>query len=531
MGGGFRSMVWVCAVWGCLGGARALADASDSDANVSPENALPDAALMRLGKYGPDAGFYGVYGITFSEDAGLLAARSSDQVVRVWDLKTRDQLCEIDGHEGRVLGLAFAPDGQTLVTSSPGTDEFVKFWNPTSGEPGRKIPGGASIVRFLDEGRQLRVVDTREYRTYRVEDGNRIDGGRSSYQSSETAIAMAEDGSRLAMYNHLHGNQGRHWVALRELATGAQTALTGLSATPTSGRFSPNGKQFFVCCRRRNEVYMWELDEPQQPKSLNAHSEPVQAVAVSADGRLLATASWDKSVRLWEVISGRPIVTLTGHSEHVCAVAFSADALRLASGASGRTDNSVVVWDVRTALFGKIAQQKLDETGLAAQWERLALADPAEAFPALGAMVASPEEATTFFTRQVDAVASGAGQQRIKDLIRDLNAESFAVREAAHRELLKLRSVADVLLRKELNETESAEVRYRITRILETPFQKSTITDNELRRMHRMIFALEIIGTDEALRQLSRLAAGHPHVDIMHSADGAVRRLGGPGKA
>ncbi|MBI4612476.1 MAG: WD40 repeat domain-containing protein [Planctomycetes bacterium] len=84
----------------------------------------------------------------------------------------------------------------------------------------------------------------------------------------------------------------------------------------------------------------WTLSDA---RLVGCHTDPVEAVAWSPDGRLLATGCRDGAVGLWEAESGREVHILRGHEKPVLSIAFSADGKLLASGAK---DGSLRVWDV-----------------------------------------------------------------------------------------------------------------------------------------------------------------------------------------
>ena len=72
-------------------------------------------------------------------------------------------------------------------------------------------------------------------------------------------------------------------------------------------------------------------------QTLEGHSGSVSAVVFSPDGKLLASASWDDTVRLWDPATGASLQTLEGHLDSVSAVAFSPDGKLVASGSNDGT--------------------------------------------------------------------------------------------------------------------------------------------------------------------------------------------------
>jgi WD40 repeat protein len=93
------------------------------------------------------------------------------------------------------------------------------------------------------------------------------------------------------------------------------------------------------------EVALWDLATHKQRQSFPGHSDLALAVALSPDGKTLASAGWDQTVKLWNTVTGKEIATLRGHGKQVWCVAFSPTGKLLASGSA---DQTVKLWDVAT---------------------------------------------------------------------------------------------------------------------------------------------------------------------------------------
>ena len=109
---------------------------------------------------------------------------------------------------------------------------------------------------------------------------------------------------------------------------------------------SPDGK-LLASSGHNNEVILWNIADRKKRKVFTGPSDSVMSVVFSPDGKLLASASLDGFVRLWDVVSRSRHKTFS-HGGWVKSVAFSADGKTLASG-GGDQNGSVMLWDVNAS--------------------------------------------------------------------------------------------------------------------------------------------------------------------------------------
>jgi WD40 repeat protein/DNA-binding SARP family transcriptional activator len=239
--------------------------------------------------------------LAFSPDGAGVASLSDDRTVVVWSVATGQTQQTLRGHASLVTGVAFSPNGNLLYTSS--LNDGVIAWDLT-GTRGlvRQLTtaaGPVAGVAFSPRDPNLLALAQREgpVTLWDVTSRTQIGKPLAVTGGSENPVAFSADGRTLATANHADGA-----VMLFDLGTPA-----------------PAG-------RRLPSVYPL-------PSAYPLHNPPINGIAFSRDGRLLATGDENGLVVLWDLAKHAPIdrPRRPQHAAGITAVAFSPDRHTLAS--------------------------------------------------------------------------------------------------------------------------------------------------------------------------------------------------------
>ena len=138
--------------------------------------------------------------------------------------------------------------------------------------------------------------------------------------------------------------RGFEWYYWKRLTDTAALTLRGHGKLIHSVAFSHDGKRLASASDDRT-VKIWDAATGQLIRTLPGHTNDINGVAYSPNGRWLASAGHDQTVKLWDAATGQLIRTLPGHTYRVVGVAFSPHDRCLASASWDRT---VKVWDAAT---------------------------------------------------------------------------------------------------------------------------------------------------------------------------------------
>jgi WD40 repeat protein/serine/threonine protein kinase len=165
------------------------------------------------------------------------------------------------------------------------------------------------------------------------------------------SLAINPDGTRLACVVGAPNSKATARLELLDLTTGQRVAsLRGHTGFLRSLTFSPDGRLLAAACDDTS-VRVWSMSPAPQDGDREkvlclGHTRGVNSVCFSPDGKHLASAGMDRTVRVWDVSTGKELLTLRGHVAAVNSVTYADNGQRLISLGA---DRMMRVWDARAA--------------------------------------------------------------------------------------------------------------------------------------------------------------------------------------
>ena len=289
----------------------------------------------------------GIHSTAFHPGGKILATGGS--LITLHDTETGKRLDTRESHEEWIECLRYTPDGKRLLSSS--RDGTVRIWDSATGRPIRRLEaatdwGAAAAVspdgkRIVTCGRddKMRLWDFESGRMEREFpfQANRRCGGLS-FTADEQRLVFA--GVDLMWIDVAAGKA----VKSSRVLTDRRTVNTAMGlAVSADGKILATGHY-------DKTIRLWNAETLEESRVIAGHKGGPGvggfSLAFAPDGRLLAAADQNEPViRLWEVASGRQVALFEGHGNEVTSIAISPDGLWLASGS---LDGTARLWELST---------------------------------------------------------------------------------------------------------------------------------------------------------------------------------------
>lgn len=236
--------------------------------------------------------------LAFSPDSRVVAAGSADKLIRLWDVATGELVREFVGHGELVEDICFSPDGGQLFSVS--WDKTVRQWNTATGEMVRQFGALPDIGYGIDvstDGRYL-FAGSNDGMIIMWNIENGKEIRRFSVEKKLRDIAISPNGELLAA-GYVGGPEGG--IYLFEVATAKIIRkFTGHRQSLRSLKFSPDGN-YLVSGSADHTVRYWDVMVGTEVFGFSGHTDEVSAVDISPDGRLAISSSIDETIRLWSL--------------------------------------------------------------------------------------------------------------------------------------------------------------------------------------------------------------------------------------
>jgi cytochrome c len=243
----------------------------------------------------------------------------------------------VSGHGGTIRALAVSADGKTALTG--GFDFSVILWDLTRGRPLRRMIGhraAVDAVAFLPGNRAVSGGDDATLIVWNLADGT-IRARWQEHTAKVAALAVAPDGGIIASA----GWDRR--VVLWDVKSGKPREIGIRAADVNALDFSPDGR-LLASGDYDGAITLWRMPEGDAAATLPGNGFPVNALAFTAQGELLA-ALGDDSVRLFDPAAKRERVRYTGLEDPAVSLAVSPDGKL---GAAGSSRGTLAIWHIAT---------------------------------------------------------------------------------------------------------------------------------------------------------------------------------------
>ena len=275
--------------------------------------------------------------VAYSPDGRRLVAAGVDNRIKLWDPVSHREIGVLSGHRGTVNTVAFSRDGQRLV--SAGDDKTIREWDAaTAWQP---MLGHTDVVgaKFLDDGRLIGSGGAdKTVRFWDATTGRPV-GEPVRVDDDDVRSLSPLDRDRLISFGTV--NAVRFWDAHTRQPLGKPLQIGSHGALQRT--YYEGGR--IAAQTATGVVTVWDSASMAAVSTIS-EGKLIWYLALSSDGRRLATVNIDGTLRVWNTDDGKPIGSPMAGNGQGNIVTFSPDGRLVAIGGA---DNTLRLWDTNTS--------------------------------------------------------------------------------------------------------------------------------------------------------------------------------------
>lgn len=273
--------------------------------------------------------------------SSLFASLETNEII-IWDIYDGKQINKFESQLGYFSNVTFSSDGKYILIVD--AQKIIKLYELAFFQEILSFETQEVFDIAIDHSSELIAISNSNnsgIKLWSIKD-NREAFFFEDYQYSKSSVTFSPNAKVLALGNYYSDR-------VKMLDVTSKQLIHSFSGIHSNGDlvFSTDGKLIAGESYYRDAVVLFDVDSEKELNVLeeiaNFHNSEITCIAFSSNNKLIASGSYDLTIRLWEVASGKQVKILEGHKTTIFNLSFINNDKNLVSGSA---DCTICLWQI-----------------------------------------------------------------------------------------------------------------------------------------------------------------------------------------